>query len=313
MRGDDRRRLGGWVPPGDGAPGGSTIRLLALAVLGLALAGPGLASGPGVTFEPRAAAELGQTWLERANWHTSGHTLAKLGPVKVRDKEMDDRTHYACGVEVVGMDQAVVTAVGVACTEAAGGEAGALVDLGVSGLSVVGEGLGRDREFKTADGKRLRKKHRAFFERNFRDRPPDEPDPLTFLLPAGPVSAGQSWAMDLDAIQRWFGADRFEVDRAASHATVTFDRVVSLHGEDFGALAFDVVIVPKTIQDGTFEDARMAIRGVATLPLRGSSALRDLELQVDIRFLGTIKQKGLVVHVDLETELRGYEKKEPAL
>ncbi len=292
------------------------MRLLALLVFlaspGLA-SGPSLAAGPSVTFEPRGTREVGQSWLERANWHTTGHTLAKLGPMKVRDREMDDRTHYACGVEVVGMDEAAVSSVGVACTEAAGGEAGKLDDLGISGLDVLGQGLGPERVFKTADGKRLRKKHRAFFERNFRDRPPDEPDPIQFLLPAGPVSPGQSWDIDLAVIQEWFGPDRFVMDLAASHATVTLNEVLTLHGEDFGALGFDVVIVPKSIKDGSFEDARMAIRGVATLPLRGDSPLQALEMELDMRFVGTIKRKAITVHVDLDTAVRGYEKKEPAI
>ena len=56
----------------------------------------------------------------------------------------------------------------------------------------------------------------------------------------------------------------------------------------------------------------MELSGDALLPVRGDLPYRELTLDMGLRYLGTFKAKGVKVNVDLDTLLRGYEKKEPS-
>jgi hypothetical protein len=283
-----------------------------LIALPLLLAAPLMAQGPTFDFLPRAAPEAGQSWLQRASWTTKGHTVAKLGPVKVRNKKLDNKVAYSCGIAVQGVEEAVTSEIGVRCLDALYIDHGEAEDLPVTGVDVLGIGIGPERVFSVAEGRKLKKDQREFFERNFRDRTPDQPDPLEFLLPGKPVGIGDTWHMDLDGIQAFFGRDRFTMDMEQSYARVTLTELVERNGEQFGRLAFWTVIVPATITDGDFTEARMELEGAALLPLRGDLPYQELDLAMDIRFLGSVKAKGVKVNLDLDTALEGYEKKEPS-
>lgn len=283
-----------------------------LLVLTLLIAAPAGAQNPTYEFQPRADAQEGHRWLERASWKTTGHTLAKLGPVKVRNKTLDELIAYACGVAVQAVDGRLPSKIGVQCRDVVRVEEGKAKELAIDGVDVLGEGLGRERTFTKAEGGKLKKLQREFFERNFIDRGPDDADPLDFLLPDKPVAVGESWDMDLDAIAAFFGPDRIVMDKARSHARVTLTEVVDRGGDSFGRLAFSTKIVPESIKDGEFEQATMKLDGAALLPLRGDLPYQELDLDLDMRFLGSIKAKGVKVNLDLDTLMKGFEKKEPA-
>ena len=282
-----------------------------LTLLALLVASPLAAQPSTVDFEPRGEVQTGWTWQERASWKTTGHTLAKLGPVKVRDKTIDSWTSYACGVSVRAVDRAVASEIGVRCLDATVVDEGEAEDMPVTGIDVVGVGLGPEREFTDANGRKLKKKQRQFFARSFGEREPEQPDPINFLLPEGPVAVGQTWDLDLDAIQEFFGPDRFVMDKAQSHARVTLTELVERGGAQYGRLSFSTAIVPTSIKDGEFTEARMTLSGDALMPLRGDLPYRELTLDMGMRYVGSIKAKGVKVNLDLDTRTEGYEKKEP--
>ncbi len=278
----------------------------------LLLAAPLFAQGPTYEFAERAVPEAGWTWLERAQWATKGHTVAKLGPVKVRNKKLDNRIAYSCGVDVQDVEGKVASKIGVRCLDALYIDHGEAEDLPVTGVDVLGVGVSPGRTFTTAEGKKLKKNQREFFERNFRGENPETSDPLQFLLPDKAVGVGDSWTMDLQAIQNWFGPDRFVIDQEQSYARVTLTEVVDRDGDLFGRFSFWTHIVPLSIKDGEFSEAVMDLEGAALLPVRGDLPYQELDLEMDMRFLGSIKAKGMKVNLDLDTVLQGYEKKEPA-
>ena len=284
--------------------------LLALALL---LAIPLMAAEPPPPeFLPRQATQAGWTWVETASWATTGHTLAKLGPVKVRDKAIDSKLSYACQVAVQAMEEAATSEVGVRCLDASRTEDGEAEELPVTGIDVLGLGVGPERVFKGADGKRLKKPVREFFETSFRDRDPTRQDPIELLLPPGAVAVGEGWDIDLDAVQSWFGPDRFVIDKAQSSARVTLLELMDRADGRFGRLGFKTIIVPSSIQDGEFEEARMVLSGSALLPLNGDVPYLELQLEMAMRYVGTFKAKGVKVDVDLDTVMTGFEKKEPS-
>ena len=278
----------------------------------LLVSSPVLADEPTVAFEPREGALVGWTWTQSESWVSKGHSVVKLGPVKIRNRKLDKHVTFSCGVEVQEVVQVLPSQVALRCWEANAVDHGEAEELPVTGLDVQGLGVGSERKFETADGDRLKKSLREFFERRFRDRDPDVKEPLGFLLPEGPVTAGDSWTMDLQAIQDWFGPDRFTMDRTQSHGRVALREVVERDGDLYGRLDFSTAIVPATIRDGEFQEARMLLEGSALLPLRGDLPYMELDLDMDIRFLGKVKRKGIGVHLDIDTRVRGWEKKQPA-
>jgi hypothetical protein len=282
-----------------------------LAAVALLLPAPAAAAGPTVEFSARGTAQTGWSWVERASWTGTGHTLAKLGPMKVKDEAIDTRSGYVCRVEVSAVEGPATAAVAVHCAEASAFEGGEPSELEVTGFDVVGEGVGPERAFRPADGGRLKKHQREFFEGAFRDRDPARQDPLEMLLPGRAVAVGESWDIDLDAVQRWLGEDRFAIDKALSSARVTLTERVVQDGEPYGRLAFKTVVVPSRIEGGEFEEARMVLRGDALLPLRGDLPYLELNLELAMRYLGTMKMKGVKVNLDLDTVTVGYEHKVP--
>ena len=283
-----------------------------LIALTLLMASPIAAQSLSANFAPRGEAQTGWAWHERASWKTTGHTQAKLGPVKVRDQQLDDWLSYSCGVAVHAVDQSAPSEIGVHCLDATYVDGGKAEDLPVTGLHVLGVGVGREREFTDTDGKKLKKKQRRFFAENFGDRDPEQKNPIEFLLPDGAVAVGETWNIDLDAIQEFFGPDRFVMDKSRSHARVTLTELVERDGARYGRLAFSTTIVPESIKDGEFEEAKMTLEGSALMPLRGDLPYGELDLDLSMRYLGSIKAKGVNVSLDLDTRTLGYEKKEPA-
>jgi hypothetical protein len=285
--------------------------LLALSLMAGGLLGAdGPAPGEPVTFQQRAAPRVGQAWHEAARWATTGHTTVHLGPVKVRDRAVEDELTYACGVQVGAVEADRPSQLGIGCTEARRVEGDDQEDLGIAGLDVIGLGLGEERDFLLADGGRLKRKQKGFFERAFGD-PGDKGDPVDLLLPAGPVQVGASWDLSMDRVVDYFGRERFELDAQASRGRATLIELVEHHGHTFGRIDFDVAIVPAAITDGEFEAARMLLAGTAELPLAGDVPYRALDLEVVIRFKGTVRRKAITAHLDIDTVLSGSERKQP--
>jgi len=280
-----------------------------LCALLLLLASPLAAQESTVEFQPREGSQVGWSWTQSESWMSKGHSVVKLGPVKVRNKQLDRHVTFSCGVEVLSVVDLLSSQVALHCWEAVSMDHGEVEQLPVVGLDVQGLGIGPEREFKSADGGRLKKSLREFFERRFRDRTPETREPMYLLLPTEPVALGDSWTIDLQVIEDWFGEGRFTMNVAQSYARVALTELLVRDDKQYGRLDFSIVIVPDTITDGEFEEARMALRGSALLPLQGDLPYSELELDMDIRFLGRIKRRGVRVHLDIDTELRGAEKK----
>ncbi len=270
---------------------------------------PSITYAQPLEFQPREGARAGWSWLQTEAWVVQGYRVVKLGRIKLRDREFDRKMSFECAVQVAAVQGEAVSDLGIRCQRAESTEGGVTEQLPVTGFDVRGLGVGSDRSFKTPRGRRLKKSKRTFFERHFRDRDPKDRDPFEFLMPQGAVSVGDTWDMDLIAIQDWFGPGRFTMDLSQSHARVVFEELVVRDGEPYGRLAFSTLIVPATIRDGEFTEARMAIEGSVLLPLRGDLPYIDLQLATTMRFLGKVKMKGVRVNLDIDTRFEGAEKR----
>jgi len=280
-------------------------------LLALLVAAPVAAQEQKVEFQPREGARAGWSWLEDASWSMKGRSVVKLGRITLRNRTFDRKTDYSCGARVAAVEGALASDLGLHCYSGQSSDSGKQDKLGIAGLDVRALGVGKERVFTTARGRRLKKDQRKFFERLFRDREPQDRDPLEFLLPKGSVVVGDSWSIDLKAIQEWFGPERFTMDMSKSHARVVLRELIVRGGEPFARLEFSTLIVPATIKDGEFTEASMELTGAALLPLRGDLPYRELELQTTIRFLGKVKAKGVRVNLDIDTQLEGFEKRTP--
>jgi len=276
-----------------------------LLVVLLAFAALLLATIPtGVQFGDRAGPEVGWRWAEQAVWRTSGHTRATLGGITVRDKDSVRETSYACDVEVAAVEQGRASGLRLDFDEASISEDGEAEGLGLAGDAFRATGLGDDRSFVRDDGKRPKRRARRFLEQQFAD-PGDDGDPVALLFPDAPVQVGDTWSPNLDAFVDSLGRERFVLDEAASSAVATLTAVTDRDGRAFGTIAFEVVIVPSAITDGTFTEARMAIAGTVDLPLDGDSPDQMLAVTVDIRFLGKVRRKAVTVNLDLDLQTVG--------
>ncbi len=273
---------------------------------------PHLAQAQNIEFQPREDARPGWSWLQDESWVIEGHRIVKLGGIKLRNRTLDRQMSFSCVAQVAAVKGGAVSDLGVRCQRAQSTEGDETEQLPVTGFDVRGIGIGSKREFKTASGRRLKKSKRQFFDRHFRDRDPTDRDPLEFLIPSGVVAVGDAWPMDLLAIQNWFGSGRFTMDMTQSYARVVFEEMVVRDGEPYGRLAFSTLLVPATIKDGEFTEARMALEGSALLPLRGDLPYIELQLATTIRFLGRVKAKGVRVNLDIDTRFEGSERRTPA-
>jgi len=264
-------------------------------------------------FQERQPLAAGASWHEDARWESVGHTKIDVGPVTVRDRQVDDTSAWTCGVVVDAVDDAVPTTLSASCDSVVQVESGVAEDLSDAvGQAVVGQGSPGKRKWKTDADKRLKKAARGFFDGTFGDVGVVDKDLTRLLLPPGPVAVGESWAIDQQTVTDAFGRGRFTLDADASKADVTLLEVVQRDGAAYGRLGFDVVIVPGEIEGGTFQAARMGLTGVAELPLSGDLPYRALDADVAIRFAGTVKRKGVTAHIDIDTTLKGMVRKTPA-
>ncbi len=273
---------------------------------------PHLGQTQSIEFQPRQDARAGWSWLQDESWVIKGHRVVKLGRIKLRNRTLDRQISYSCVAQIAAVEVGSVSDLGVRCQSAQATEGNETELLPVTGFDVRGIGIGSKRVFKTARGRRLKKSNRKFFERHFRDRDPTDKDPLEFLIPRGLVAVGDSWPMDLLAIQDWFGPGRFTMDMTQSHAQVVLEELIVRDGEPYGRLTFSTLIVPATIKDGEFTEARMALEGSALLPLRGDLPYIELHLATTIRFLGRVKAKGVRLNLDIDTRFEGSEKRTAA-
>lgn len=281
------------------------MRRLILLITAAGLAALLLATAPaGYQFAPRGDAEAGWSWLEQSHWRTAGHTAVTVGGIKVRDKDNDQETRYTCTVQVAAVEQGRPSDLELRFAEASQTEDGEATDLELAGGIFRATGLTDERRFVTGDGQRVKRKPRGFLEQQFGDS--ERGDPLALLLPEPPVAIGETWAMNMDDIVDYLSRDGFVLDEAASRAEATLTGVVERDGVEFGQIAFEVVIVPSEIKDGTFTEARMALTGTAELPLVGDTPYQTVDVVVDIRFLGTVSRKALKVKLDLDMQTTGH-------
>jgi len=225
----------------------------------------------------------------------TGHTRVRVGPAKVRDRADDDGVRWSAAVEVTEIEDGELSGFGLVFSEALRIEAGEQIDVGLGGAAVTGSGAPK-RKWRTAEGKRLRKKARDFLDEQFTVR--GDEDPIQLLLPAGPVAVGEAWDMDMGVVLDLLGRDRLTLDDAQTHGRCTLESVEERRGMRYGRIAFDVVIVPATITDGDFDEARMHVRGAIELPLEDHPGM-VLELEWDTTFKGWVKRRGVKATIDI--------------
>ncbi len=263
----------------------------AVAVLLLAASAP----PETVSFPDRWTPEVGARWSEEQRSHMTGHTRVRVGPAKVRDRADDDGVRWSAAVEVTEIEDGELSGFGLVFSEALRIEAGEQIDVGLGGAAVTGSGAPK-RKWRTAEGKRLRKKARDFLDEQFTVR--GDEDPIQLLLPAGPVAVGEAWDMDMGVVLDLLGRDRLTLDDAQTHGRCTLESVEERRGMRYGRIAFDVVIVPATITDGDFDEARMHVRGAIELPLEDHPGM-VLELEWDTTFKGWVKRRGVKATIDI--------------
>ena len=280
--------------------------LLAIAGL-LFLAASSEPSSDLTTFPPAAAPSVGDAWVEDAAWRMTGYTKVHLGPAKVRDKSTDDGVSWSASVQVTALDDDRVSGLEVTFARArriAGDEE---FDLGLDGLSVVGRGTDK-RKWKNSGRRGLKKKARDFLAERFSSRG-ERGDLLGILLPEGGVAVGDSWDVDMERVVDELGRDRFSLDRESSRARASLVALVERRGVAFGRISFDVVVVPSTIKDAEFREARLQATGIVELPLEAGRPDRVLKVDLHTRYDGWIKRKGIKATNDFDHTTVGREER----
>lgn len=258
-----------------------------------------------VTFPERWKPSPGSQWSEKQRQHMTGHTLIKVGPAKVRDKTNDDGVEWEGAFEVSEMADGQLSAFEIVFSKALRRSGEESEDLGLAGVAVNAKGA-KKRSWRTAEGKRPKKKARDFLKEQFGRRGGESP--LDLLLPPNEVSVGDSWDVDMAKVVEELGRDRFTLDAAQSHARCTLESVLERRGVSYGRIAFDVVIVPSVITDGEFEEARMAVAGAVELPLQTLPGM-VLEYELTTRFKGWVKSKGFKATIDMDHHTVGRQER----
>lgn len=281
-------------------------RLLSL-VAALLLPALALAGEP-VTFAPREAPRPGQSFTVDSRWTSEGHTDARIGKLTVKDEDVQTLNAQRFAVKLIAVEGEVPSQIEVAIEEVVSRRNDDLEDLGLDGVLLDLEGLPPKRHIRPREG-HLSRKQKKWLEPRFNRE--SGPDPLEFLLPAGPVEAGANWPMSIDAIEAFFDPETFQLDREKSSATATLQDVIEVAGEQYGLLGYDVMLVPAHIKDMTFEEAQMRVVGTAEVPLRGDLPFFAFDLRTDLHFVGTAKKMGLTANVNLDTVFLGRERRSP--
>ena len=266
------------------------------ALLLLLLLAPLLADAQPVTFQPRAVEPtVGFRGHGESTWTTTGTQDIRAAGIPVKTGAVDRLNHHAAVVVIEAIEDGVVSELGIQVLSQVTRDGEDTEDLALDGLAVLGEGMPGDRSFLRADGDRLKKDQRKWFEAQFGHAggkgEPDK-DPFAILLPEGPVEPGDSWDLDMDHIQAFFGG-RYTIDRGASHARATLVDVVDRHGLPTGLFDVDVHIVPGTMENAEFDTAAMALTGRVELPVQGDVPWFAYDITMKVDFDGIFK-KGLV-------------------
>ena len=277
-----------------------------------------LGAGSGVQFGAQEEHEVGSAWSEQARWHSTGTTCIKVGGIKVRDKQNDEGISYAVDYRVLSMDRDQRDGFRLSFREASTWEGDESRDVGLAGLEVESAGLGDDQRFDRIGKGKLNRKARRFLDEHFSEGEPpphgeedDSPDPVDMMLPDGPIQPGDVWTIDLAELQRWAGEDQFVLDRELSTSRVELLELIERDGEQVGRFGYDVLLVPASIEDMEFSEARLAAVGTAEVPVSGSPELLSFDIEFAIRFVGRAEMRGVKADIDMLSSTRGTMTRRP--
>lgn len=277
-----------------------------------------LGAGSGVEFQPSKDHDVGSDWSEEARWHSTGKTRITVGGVKVRDKRRDEGISYSADYRILSMVRGQADTFRLSFREASTWKGDEAKDLGLAGVEVESSGLGDDQRFDLVGKGRLGRKARRFLDEHFSEgEPPPEdhedrtPDPIEMMLPEGPVQPGEVWSLDLDELERWAGADQFQLDRELSTSRVELLEIVEQDGEQVGRFAYEVLLVPSMVKDVEFSEARMAVEGTAEVPLSGAPEHLSFDVEFAIRFVGRAEMRGVKADIDMLSSTRGTVRRAP--
>ena len=283
-----------------------------------------LGASSGYEFQPPKDYEPGSAWSEDYRWHSTGHTIVKVGGVKVRDKERDEGVQYSADLRLQSLVDGQADRFRVVFGDASTWEDGKTRDLGLAGVEVESTGLGDDQRFERVGKGRLSRKVRRFLEDEFGEsepHPPDpeeeeeeeeeEPGPFDLLLPEGPIEVGQSWSIDLDLLEQWLDPEQFQLDREQTTTRVELLEVVQRDGERVGRFTYEAVVVPAMVKDVEFSVARMAVTGTAELAASGAPEHVSFDVEFAIRFVGRVEWKGVKADIDMTSSSKGRVSRSP--
>ncbi|MCO4772252.1 MAG: hypothetical protein KDA24_19620 [Deltaproteobacteria bacterium] len=259
-------------------------------------------------FEPRAEARAGWRFAQTSTWTVKGSNNVTVAGASVRKGPIDSLNSHRVDVSLVEVKDGRAHVIDVLVKEQVSREDGELAELSLDGLELRVAGPSGARIIERLDGKRLKRKQKKWLQRQFGGSPDGEDiDPVELLLRDDPIAPGESWDLSMDAIQGYFGEDRFTLDRDASHARATLVSVDVINGVDTGTFAFDVMIVPAAMRNAEFTEAAMTIEGTAHLPVQGDVPWFDYDVNTELRFLGSFKRGGIKANVDLTMNMHGVE------
>ncbi len=259
-------------------------------------------------FEPRSETRAGWRFLETSKWTVTGNNLVTVAGAPVRKGPIDRLSSHLFDVTVVEVKDGKAFVIDVAIREQVSREDGELDEIGLDGVTVRVAGPPGARSIERVDGQRLKRKQKKWLQGQFGGRADQSGvDPTELLLPDGDVAVGDSWDLDMDAVQAYLGTERFALDREASHARTTLTSVDEVDGDDVGTFAFDVLIVPSAMENAEFEEAAMTVVGTAQLPVRGDLPFSAYDVDTTLRFLGAFKRGAIKANVDLTMDMHGAE------
>ena len=123
------------------------------------------------------------------------------------------------------------------------------------------------------------------------------------------VDAAELPDVDMERVVDELGRDRFSLDPESSRARASLVALVERRGVAFGRISFDVVVVPATIKDAEFREARLQATGSVELPLEAGRPGRVLEIDLHTRYDGWIKRKGIKATIDFDHTTVGREER----
>jgi hypothetical protein len=134
---------------------------------------------------------------------------------------------------------------------------------------------------------------------------PDKPDMEEVFLPKGPVKVNHAWEMDTGLLAKGF-AKIGKLDTAKIKGKAKLVKVYKKGSKQFGVIEFEVNLAVKSMKGLSFETpATFDIKGTVDTAIDGSSTAAVLKMTGKLTGTSTVQQEDMKIKVELNIEMSG--------